>query len=55
MRSSVRMACMTLMTREGDTRGTQKTLEGKSEENKSLVKPTGTKEDNIKLDLQEIR
>ena len=54
-RSAVRMAWMALMTREGDTRGTQKALEGKCEEKRSLGKPTGTKKDNFKLDLQEIR
>jgi hypothetical protein len=46
---------MALMAREGDTRGTQKALEGKSDEKISLEKPTGTQDDNIKLDLQEIR
>jgi hypothetical protein len=49
------MAGMALRACEQDTRGTQKASEGKSGEKRSLGKHTGTKEDNIKLDLQEIR
>jgi hypothetical protein len=44
-------ASMALMAREGDMRGTQKALEGKHDEERSLGKPTGTQDDNIKLDL----
>jgi hypothetical protein len=46
---------MALTACEGDTRGTQKALEGKREKKRSLGKPTGTQEDKNTLDLQEIR
>jgi hypothetical protein len=39
MKSAVHMASMALRAREGDTRGTQKALEDKREEKRSLEKP----------------
>lgn len=46
------MASMVFKARKGDTRGKQKSLKGKREEKRSLGKPTGMQELNIKLDLQ---